>query len=280
MRGMVPITVLVLCSAAPPSAMAFRCSRVGAQHGPSLIWGSRQIDWWAAEELTRDLVDRAATLAAIQAGYAAWADVDCSDLELRYAGMQAGLRAEATKEGPNQNIIAFVPRGWPYDPLVIGVTTSAYDPETGVLYDADIELNDQHFLFTLAELGCNAEPGSMDLQNTVTHEVGHVIGLDHPPNSQQYEATTMFASAPPCEISKRTLEADDRLGICTIYPAGQPTQQCFLPEGPSFLVLSEDDGFGCRAVRARPRWDVSALGWVLLAVGLLLRWWRDSPEKA
>lgn len=47
-----------------------------------------------------------------------------------------------------------------------------------------------------------------DVQNVVTHEVGHVFGLAHPGNGEQDKVQTMYASAPPKETSKRTLEPD------------------------------------------------------------------------
>ena len=69
----------------------------------------------------------------------------------------------------------------------------------------------------------------MGLQNTVTHEAGHFLGLAHPCEADPGTATangvpvcsghpemasvTMFPSASPGEISKRTLAADDVVGV-------------------------------------------------------------------
>jgi hypothetical protein len=58
-----------------------------------------------------------------------------------------------------------------------------------------------------------------DVQNVATHELGHVFGLAHPGNAHEDDKDqTMFASAPPKETSKRSLEDDgDFLGITSSF---------------------------------------------------------------
>src|SRR5882672_7538164 len=126
----------------------------------------------------------------------------------------------------------------------------AYDnvntSRSGEIRDSDIEVNAKNFLWGDVLL----VPGNakMDLQNVLTHEMGHLLGFDHtcfipgipggPPlddagkpipacdmASQAVQATTMFASQLPGDIAKRTLEPDDQRAICQTYPvadAGAP----------------------------------------------------------
>jgi hypothetical protein len=66
-----------------------------------------------------------------------------------------------------------------------------------------------------------AQPTAMDLQNTATHELGHLIGLDHAPDPE----STMAASADSGETKKRDLTADDIAGLCAVYPVGQEPEE-------------------------------------------------------
>ena len=106
-----------------------------------------------------------------------------------------------------------------------------------------------------------------DLQNALTHEIGHLLGLDHScffgsapaPNDHTGQpipdcanatasvlATTMFPSANPGDVEKRTLEPDDRAGVCGIYPAAAtpcpPGAACTCP--PPGTDAGQDAGGG------------------------------------
>jgi MYXO-CTERM domain-containing protein len=82
----------------------------------------------------------------------------------------------------------------------------------------------------------------------VTHETGHVLGLDHTcvpagtvprptdnlgnpvPDcstaSPDVVATTMFPSAQPGDTQKRDLAPDDQQAVCEIYPAASDPKVC------------------------------------------------------
>jgi hypothetical protein len=241
-------------------ALAFKCSRVGTGFGPSLIWNTRTIPWYADAALFEVYGDAAKGQEDVIASFQAWEDVACSDITFPLAAIIPDLRAEYVDEGENRNVVVALKSGWTYDRGALAVTTSAYDVKTGVVVDADIEINAEHFTFARVDPTCMPNAGTMDLRNTITHEAGHVIGLDHPPNTPSYEDVTMYASAPPCEDKKRTLEADDIDGLCSIYPVGNPTQQCYPPEGPSFMVTGSDDGFGCTTSGGAPApWILAVL---------------------
>lgn len=257
------ILSLSLLALWPQAAWAFKCSRVALDSGPSLVWPTRSIPWVADPNALMATGDRAIGEADLLASFQAWTDIDCSDIELPYQGEVPGVRAELNESGPNVNAVVWVSNNWPYDASAIAVTTTAYDRNSGVVVDADIELNGQYFVFGRSETNnCQQADGFMDLRNTMTHEVGHVLGLDHPPNTPRYAEATMYASAPPCETKKRSLAADDRDGICTIYPAGAATAQCFPPNGPSFLQTDSDDGYGCRSVGlGSPAWWLLGAAW-------------------
>jgi hypothetical protein len=271
--GGVPILLVVALVLLGGRAEAFVCSRVGPNVGPSLVWETRSIPWFADGALLDVYGDRAAAEADVRAAFLAWEDVPCSDMTFPLQAIEPGLRAGYSQSGENRNVVVALSVAWPYDPGAIAITTSAYDTRSGVVVDADIELNAEHFDFRRVDDACDPKSGTMDLRNTVTHEAGHIIGLDHPPRSSRYEETTMFASAPPCETKKQSLEEDDVDGLCSIYPIGNPTRQCYAPDGPSFVETDRDDGFGCTSVRTP---DALALALVIL-LGLRAR--RGSPSS-
>jgi len=73
-----------------------------------------------------------------------------------------------------------------YDGNATALTTVFYvdkpgDPDDGRILDADVELNNVNFAFTTDGTrppGSGTKPVA-DLLNTVTHELGHLLGLDH-----------------------------------------------------------------------------------------------------
>jgi MYXO-CTERM domain-containing protein len=128
-----------------------------------------------------------------------------------------------------------------YDPTTLALTTEFVSTSTGKIVDADIEVNAFHFRF--ADVVAHPELADRhDLQNVLAREFGHVLGLDYAcffpasgaprPNdntgqpipdcataSASVMALTMFPQDNPGDVDKRTLEPDDRAGVCAIYPA-------------------------------------------------------------
>ncbi|MCC6624729.1 MAG: matrixin family metalloprotease [Deltaproteobacteria bacterium] len=109
---------------------------------------------------------------------------------------------------------------------------------SGAIVDADIVVNYGRFEFA-ADEACAAD--RYDLASTLTHELGHVLGLDH----SDVAAATMARSADPGECDKRSLDPDDVAGICASYttparpePAPEPSPEP-APEAPAEVVESE-----------------------------------------
>lgn len=121
------------------------------------------------------------------------------------------------------NLIVWRNSSWSFDPTAIAVTTTRYDPGTGTIQSALMELNDANFTWKVVVplVNCNpqVDKNAVDVQNIVTHESGHILGLGHPPTSSTCAATTMYYASGSCEISKRTLTQDDETGLSFLYPA-------------------------------------------------------------
>ena len=237
-RRAVALAVVVLGVLAADPAAAFLCTRTPSG-GPSVFWDRREIvlrpSGGGAE------VDSFALEAVLRRSAQQWTNVDCSDFNLRIGDPTiqrlAGFDWHAgTGDASNQNIVIFrqdtpgdeVDR-WVHTLGALAITTVTFESSTGRLLDADVEINDTSFTFTTCnpdDVDCIVE---FDLQNTLTHELGHVVGLDHPPNDEPdaFEAT-MFASASRGDTEKRDLAVDDANGLCAIYPAADPEPgECF-----------------------------------------------------
>lgn len=172
-------------------------------------------------KISQDLLD------TIGASFAPWFSQDCASLALEYQGLtsvdEVGYDDDAAR---NLNVVMWK-EDWPYDGAssAYALTSVTFNPKTGIIADADIELNGEYFTYTDTD---EDSATIVDVRNTLTHEVGHFIGLDH----SSVLGATMFAMAPEGELDKRTLHEDDVEGLCDIYPLDD--------DGDGVLTLDED----------------------------------------
>ena len=118
--------------------------------------------------------------------------------------------------GPNQNVIVFRDEKWPHEGTsnTLALTTVTFNPNTGEIYDADMEVNTFEQRVTLTD---PVPENGYDFASIATHEAGHFLGLAHSGDAR----ATMYASYTPGATNMRNLTADDVLGICTVYtPSG------------------------------------------------------------
>ncbi len=175
---------------------------------------------------------------------------------------------------------------WYHNAGALAITTTSFDPRTGRILDADIELNTPGFIFSTVDSPVCVKPNyavtcvASDVQNTLTHEVGHMLGLAH--NCDQ--GSTMFASANPGETSKRNLDDGSKRFVCDVYPNdGGPSnsgtflfavEDCY-PDGGG--PREADGGTGCRGPATLGKEGKSGCAvapgglWAAAALGLLLR---------
>lgn len=137
---------------------------------------------------------------------------------------------------------------WDHSDGTIALTTLTFSTRTGLILDADIEFNAATYLFTTissppCEIGREATTCvAYDLQNTATHEIGHVMGFDHVDNP----SSTMAPTAPLGETSKRIIDLGTADGFCSTYPAGGPPMPCDEQAQLQRHINAENTGsFGC-----------------------------------
>jgi MYXO-CTERM domain-containing protein len=161
-----------------------------------------------------------------------------------------------------------------------GITTATFvddmsSPRDGAIVDADIELNGEHFAISDGGQSLGTANCLSDLQNTLTHELGHLLGLEHtclapgdPPRvddqgaavpscgnaSAAQQEATMFNFQECGETKKQTLTPDDIAGVCGIYPKAEYPGTC----------ERVDDGTGCCSSGSGPAGPLALVGFVLL----------------
>ena len=173
-----------------------------------------------------------------------------------------------------------------YDSLALALTSVIASKTTGEIWDVDIEVNAHNFdwadLVAHPELATDSD--HQDLQNALTHEVGHLIGLDHtcymtgsnlprPVDNNgdplincsnatpEVRETTMFPSAEPGDIEKRTLAPDDLLALCETYPKAADPMKCEPLRPPN------QTGCDCAIAAASDGAPATVLALAALAVG-------------
>jgi hypothetical protein len=151
-----------------------------------------------------------------------WTGLECADGAATIGFSQLDEvscnETEYNTSGTNTNVILFQDTKWIYKGVdnTLAKTTVTFNDDTGEILDADIEINHANNNFTISDMVIE-----YDLEAVLTHELGHLIGLDHTPD---FDAT-MFAGYEPGTIDQRTLEEDDLLAACDAYP-GMRTATC------------------------------------------------------
>jgi hypothetical protein len=276
-----PVVILLHLGFAAPASAYVRST--SATDGKPFVWLESCLavkpDGRGSQDVPIDQIN-----ATLQRAVSNWTvhTNDCT--YLRLSALPADGPQEVAADG--QPVVVFRdqvwarPGGMPHDPAAIGLTTVFHiaapgDPGDATILDADIELNGVNYTFTTDPVNATQRPSTFavaDLENTLTHELGHVQGLAHtcwdhitpnPPLDNNGNPipdcndpnlpdailnTTMFPYATmPREISKRNLSMDDVAGICDVYPSTQPQNACFQHTTGGY-------GNGCALVpgRARP----------------------------
>ncbi len=188
-----------------------------------LWWAERKVGYHINDRCSDDIneQERDKCFEAVRQSFKAWTDVDCSDFE--FVEIEITARTDVGFDDlypeKNINLVMWQETDWDHDLNAVGLTTTTYDTNSGLIVDTDIELNGLQWGFAV-----DGNQHSFDIQNTITHEAGHALGLDH----SSYIDATMNDIAITGETMKRDLHEDDINGICFMYPMENLTPPFYL----------------------------------------------------
>ncbi len=167
--------------------------------GATLHWKDSNIDFYI--NTNNSPISAGETEQALVQAAESW---NFSHTELTYQGTTSINNISHQDE----HFTVFFDPSWSEDPDILALTYTWSNSE-GEIVHFDIAINsDDH------DWAVDGSSEKHDLQNTITHEFGHVLGLDH----SEISDATMSPSSPAGELSKRELHEDDLLGYQIIYP--------------------------------------------------------------
>lgn len=224
--------VLAFAASVWPATAAAYCRMTTAEpvedplvcitEGIPLAWGTGALTYSLDQELY-DRLEEAELRNQISESFAQWERVQCADAPHNITlTLTDSLTDESSPDhrldGTDVNAIVFhTAQQWRqlgYTPQAFALTEVWFDANSGQILGADMEINDGRGPYVRCpEDGCSPVSGNADLQNVVTHEAGHFLGLAH----SNVRGSTMLFSAAEWETDKRTLEPDDEDGFCAAY---------------------------------------------------------------
>lgn len=211
------LAVAAFAATLAASSAAWPYAFTGAKWGNGALPVQYYVNYASSTQL-----GRTSTQQIIDASFGVWNAPACTRFRSTNRGDLAGGVANASD---NKNVLLWrYGRGnWPRElggSSTIGVTSPVYFPgsngQLGTMSDADIQFNGVDYSWTTNPRTFN----EVDAQSIATHEIGHLLGLDHSASV----SATMYASYQG-GTGARTLHPDDTAGVCALYPSG-PGSEC------------------------------------------------------
>ncbi len=187
-----------------PSAHAYK--QIVTNTGKTAKWPKLPITWfYNPNGFTQ--ISQQQMITVMQNAFQQWASPTCTSFRANYGGLSQSLWSQFD----GNNVLVWnstIPSA--QFPTALALMVPNINPTTGDFLDADIIFNSS-YQWSTQPVG-----QQFDVIGTITHEIGHVVGLDH----TNVTDATMFPTAAPGLCPCRTLKQDDINGVCAIYPSG------------------------------------------------------------
>ncbi len=211
--ALVALALGLAAATAPAPATACvpgECCNYETDSGIPLHWRTDVMTYVLDPDLP-DGLDEEEVEFAFEAAFGTWASLDCYDFEFENQGY-ADCPGEVVDDGINCMYWTRYPEQWSFETWKVAVTLVHFDTMTGEIIDVDMDINAAYTDYSAAP-ECSFDQETHDLRATLTHEIGHYLGLDHTTVTD----ATMNAVTFPGDCKKRTLHADDEPCLCELY---------------------------------------------------------------
>jgi hypothetical protein len=203
-----------------PQGFGQYCASLSPPAKPLPIWWRNACVSYDLQRVASRQIAYDTAAAIISKSFAKWTASTCAgqgsssrvSIDVRDLGPVDCGQVQYNSDQGNQHVIVFHDDKWPHNDAnnTLALTTVTFDPDTGEVYDADMEINATVPL----TVGDPVPPDGYDFESIVTHETGHFLGMAHSGDGR----ATMFAHYTPGSTAMRALTMDDVSGLCAIYP--------------------------------------------------------------
>jgi hypothetical protein len=228
MRRFLTIASLVIATVSTVFANNASAS-LGAEDAlPSLKWKGGPIRIAVSTSLLREssnIKRESDVIGAIRRSIETWAGAANIEFQLTSSDKQSASPAGIAGDGislitiaqTSENVLLFA-----RDPENAAATTRVFYGRRGAISEADIVLNPYQ------QFSTDGTMGTFDLESTLTHEIGHLLGLPHSSvlgstMNANYGRNGVFGLQ---NFSSRTLSADDVAAARAIYGMRGASEEC------------------------------------------------------
>jgi hypothetical protein len=186
---------------------------INSANGKSLYWTSPSAISIVIQSAGSDDIADGSHTNAIRGAIAAWNAASGTTAHL-VEDTNPAQRARTDWQSDGLHLVTFdQDDSSGYFPNGCGIValTPVWFTSSGAITDADVLFNGKGFQFTTAGVS-----GRYDVQDVATHELGHLLGLDHTP----WAGGSLYPFVDPTVLLHRSLSQDELHGLREMYPAG------------------------------------------------------------